>query len=387
MLLSRARPVAFKHRPSPRRWFRTASDPLRILFCGSDDFSCESLRALHGELGHGRLVEALDVMVLPARRAGRGREHLREVPCKALADMLQLPLHQRETFTGWKVPAGTNLIVVVSFGLFVPPRILRSTKYGGVNVHPSFLPDLRGPAPLHHAILRGDRHIGISLQTLDERRFDHGVVLAQTPAPGLSVPPGASIQTVTAMAATEGAQMLVRGLRHGLHLSPHRDAGWKGAELEGRTPMHAPKVTKADSQIDWATWTTMDDFYRRLRVFSSVWTRVVFSGGQIRRLILQQVEAVPGDEDPVGVEGTICFEQQDGQDGTTTWERAVRVDRKSGDCAVRLGSGGVWLRFRSAKVEGKDWQDAATVLGPSLSRGVGGNKRLTTGVGSGVSAR
>lgn len=33
-----------------------------------------------------------------------------------------------------------NIVIAVSFGLFVPPRILNSVKYGGLNVHPSLLP-------------------------------------------------------------------------------------------------------------------------------------------------------------------------------------------------------------------------------------------------------
>lgn len=39
-----------------------------------------------------------------------------------------------------QLPEGVNLVVAVSFGLFVPPRILKSAKYGGLNVHPSSLP-------------------------------------------------------------------------------------------------------------------------------------------------------------------------------------------------------------------------------------------------------
>jgi methionyl-tRNA formyltransferase len=34
-----------------------------------------------------------------------------------------------------------NLIVAVSFGLFVPPRLLNAAKYGGLNLHPSLLPE------------------------------------------------------------------------------------------------------------------------------------------------------------------------------------------------------------------------------------------------------
>ncbi|RCI09098.1 hypothetical protein L249_5043 [Ophiocordyceps polyrhachis-furcata BCC 54312] len=296
-----------------------ASDPLRILFCGSDAFSCESLRALHRELGSGA-VEALDVMVLPPKRMGRGMKQLRQVPCRALAEELRLTVHERETFTKWEVPLGTNLIVVVSFGLFVPPRVLKSAKYGGVNVHPSFLPDLRGPAPIHHALLRGDRHIGVSLQTLDEKRFDHGVVLAQTPPPGLVVPSAATIQEVTALAAKQGAEMLVRALlRDRLHVPPHRDAGWgwKAVESEngaGGLLRHAPKVTKADSRIDWRTWTSGEEFGRRVRVFGTVWTKALdLVAKKRRRIIFKSVQAVDGDHDVdtlfAGPRGRVCFDE------------------------------------------------------------------------------
>lgn len=66
-------PIRFRH------CYGTRSDPLRILFCGSDEFSCVSLSALHREHVRNRgLVEALDVMVLPAKPTGRGLRRLRE---------------------------------------------------------------------------------------------------------------------------------------------------------------------------------------------------------------------------------------------------------------------------------------------------------------------
>lgn len=34
-----------------------------------------------------------------------------------------------------------NLIIAVSFGLFVPPRLIHAAQYGGLNVHPSLLPE------------------------------------------------------------------------------------------------------------------------------------------------------------------------------------------------------------------------------------------------------
>lgn len=137
------------------------SDPLRILFCGTDGISAASLRALGGESRvNGGLVEAVEVVCMPPRRSGRGLKTV--VPGQAMrtAEELGLRCHQIPTFTGWKVwmdglvvptrdelltgdqpPEGINLVIAVSFGLFVPPRILRGAKYGGLNVHPSWLPE------------------------------------------------------------------------------------------------------------------------------------------------------------------------------------------------------------------------------------------------------
>ena len=121
------------------------SDPLRILFCGSDEFSCASLSALHKlHREDSDVVRSIDVVVRPPKPVGRGLKELRVLPAQTLAASLGLPVWNRDTFTGWDVPRpdgeDINLIIAVSFGLFVPPRILQATKYGGLNVHPSLLP-------------------------------------------------------------------------------------------------------------------------------------------------------------------------------------------------------------------------------------------------------
>ena len=58
-----------------------------------------------------------------------------------MAQELDLKLHEIDTFTGWTPPSSINLVIAVSFGLLVPPRILGLAKYGGLNVHPSLLPE------------------------------------------------------------------------------------------------------------------------------------------------------------------------------------------------------------------------------------------------------
>lgn len=110
-----------------RRLSTSSHEPLRILFCGSDDFSIASLKALHEEHQKepGRIA-SIDVVCRPGKRVGRGLKKIREgdlfnrtvrlrfcrlipdrsiVPIKAAATQLSLPIHEIDTFTGWTVRA------------------------------------------------------------------------------------------------------------------------------------------------------------------------------------------------------------------------------------------------------------------------------------------
>ena len=64
-----------------RRSFATKSNlqPLRILFCGSDDFSIASLRKLYKEHQQDKdLIASIDVVCRPGKLVGRGRKIIRE---------------------------------------------------------------------------------------------------------------------------------------------------------------------------------------------------------------------------------------------------------------------------------------------------------------------
>ncbi|KAK1543194.1 formyl transferase [Colletotrichum paranaense] len=280
------------------------SDPLRILFCGSDNFSCAALTALTAERKRNpELIESLEVVVRPSKPSGRGMKNVREVPLKTLAQQLSLPIHVRDTFTKWQPPSDFNLIIAVSFGLFVPPRLLKMAKYGGLNVHPSLLPDFRGPAPLQHTLLQGRTHTGITLQTLDHKDFDHGDILAQTPLPGIPIPENCSTQQLLDIVTPPAAEMLVDGLHRGLHVPPHVNVGWKQStwgfmEDSFGAPPHAPKITNHDRWIAWSKWTA-DEIATRQRVLGGVWSSAISqTTGTEKRIKLGRVDSVPLEDMP-----------------------------------------------------------------------------------------
>lgn len=80
------RASGFPRRPACRRYSAMVaprkSDPLRILFCGSDEFSCAALKALDAEKKRDPgLIESLDVVVRPGKLTGRGMKQIREGEC------------------------------------------------------------------------------------------------------------------------------------------------------------------------------------------------------------------------------------------------------------------------------------------------------------------
>ncbi|KAF2002702.1 methionyl-tRNA formyltransferase [Amniculicola lignicola CBS 123094] len=252
----------------PHRLYSTkTAEPLRILFCGSDEFSITSLRALDdARQKDAGLIESIEVVHRPGKRTGRGLKVIREVPIKQHASHLHLPTHELDTFTNWTPPVPINLIIAVSFGLLVPPRILSLAKYGGLNVHPSLLPDFRGAAPIHHTLLQARSHTGLSIQTLHPKHFDHGTILAQTPAPGIPIPPQSTPMGLTQTLAPLGASLLLDVLKSRAFVPPLEDRGW----YTGPPVSPAPKITKKDSGICFATMGSTEVLHRH-HVLGDLW--------------------------------------------------------------------------------------------------------------------
>ena len=71
-----------------------------------------------------------------------------------------------------------DLFIVASYGKILPKRVFDLPKHGTLNVHPSLLPKLRGPSPIHGAIMNDDSEVGVTIMLLDEE-MDHGPIVAK----------------------------------------------------------------------------------------------------------------------------------------------------------------------------------------------------------------
>ncbi|BAL99384.1 MULTISPECIES: methionyl-tRNA formyltransferase [Caldilinea] len=100
--------------------------------------------------------------------------------------------------------------VVACFPRLVPEPLLSAPRHGFLNVHPSLLPNYRGPAPLFWQFRAGEQRTGVTVHWMDAQ-FDTGPIAAQRPVP---LPDGISEHDATRLMARVGGRLLVEVLQH-----------------------------------------------------------------------------------------------------------------------------------------------------------------------------
>jgi methionyl-tRNA formyltransferase len=215
---------------------------LRIIFMGTPEVACASLRALI----RCSDFQIAGVVTQPDRPKGRELK-LHPSPVKEIAMRANLPVLQPERardaeFIQQLRALEPDLIVVAAYGHILPGNILELAPFGCLNVHTSLLPKYRGAAPIQWAILNGESETGVTIMKMDSG-LDTGDILAQEKTP---IQPNDNSQTLHNRLAIAGAQLLLRTIPDFVtgRLQP------RPQPAEGVS--HAPKIKKQDGQIDWS---------------------------------------------------------------------------------------------------------------------------------------
>lgn len=148
---------------------------LRIVFMGTPDFAVASLNAL---LEHKYII--VGVITAPDKPAGRGQK-LKISAVKAFAIQHQLKVLQPtnlkdENFIQELKDLGANLQIVVAFRM-LPKVVWAMPEFGTFNLHASLLPQYRGAAPIHWAIINGEKETGVTTFFIDEK-IDTGAIIS-----------------------------------------------------------------------------------------------------------------------------------------------------------------------------------------------------------------
>ena len=206
-------------------------------------------------------------------------------PVKQLARTLGIPVLQPASLKTDEAQSelracAPDLIVVVAYGLLLPPAVLALPRLGCVNVHASLLPRWRGASPIQAAILAGDVETGVSIMQL-EAGLDTGPVFAVA---RLAIGADETAGELEARLAELGAHTLgslVEALLTG-QLKPQAQPG-VGITYAGR-------ISKSDARIDWHEPAV--EIARRVRAFNP-WpvAETLLEGQQLRCFASEALDA------------------------------------------------------------------------------------------------
>ncbi|HXQ64203.1 MAG TPA: methionyl-tRNA formyltransferase [Steroidobacteraceae bacterium] len=244
--------------------------PLTLVYAGTPEFAVPALEAIAASPHKVRAV-----LTQPDRPAGRGRV-VQMSPVKRHAFELGLPVLQPATLNDPTTvtalaACAADLLVVVAYGLLLPPAVLALPRLGGVNIHASLLPRWRGAAPIQRALLAGDRETGVAIMRM-ETGLDTGAVYATERVPIGSRDTALSLATVL---AERGAALLLTTLAA-------LEAGTAVAVPQASAGVtYARKLEKGAALIDWSrSAAELDRQVRALLPWPVAETR--FRGAQLK---------------------------------------------------------------------------------------------------------
>ena len=207
---------------------------------GTPDFAATGLEGLLDDANY----DVLAVVTQPDRAVGRKKE-IKMTPVKEVALAHNLPVYQPEKMSGSDEMAelmtlGADGIVTAAFGQFLPTKLLDSVDFA-VNVHASLLPKYRGGAPIHYAIINGDKEAGVTIMEM-VKKMDAGDMIAKASTP---ITDEDNVGTMFEKLAVIGCDLLLKTL-------PDYIAGNIKPEPQDESKAtFSPNITPEEERIDW----------------------------------------------------------------------------------------------------------------------------------------
>ncbi len=278
---------------------------MRVVFFGSPAFAVPTLAAVLETPG----VAVAAVVTQPDRPRGRGQK-VAAGPVKAFAEARGLRVLQPSRLADPGVRESLAALAPISAWWRPTARSCRrgcwrSHRRGLINVHASLLPAWRGAAPVHRAILAGDRESGVTIMRVVQE-LDAGPMLDRVRVP---IDAETTSDMLERVLAVEGATLLKDVLER-LRAGPVPEE-----PQDGSRATYAPKITRADAPMDFRRPApALHDQVRGLHP----WPHASFSCGGRRVIAHRSVvpnvpsEAAPGTVVRAGADG-IDIAAGDGQ--------------------------------------------------------------------------
>lgn len=231
---------------------------------GTPEFAVPSLDLL---IAHG--VEVAAVITAPDKPQGRGQQILPS-PVKKAALIHGLPVLQPsslkdEQFLTALRNLEANLQVVVAFRM-LPEVVWNMPALGTFNLHASLLPDYRGAAPIHWAIINGETETGVTTFFL-QHEIDTGEIIFQEKEP---IADDDTAGTLYERLMYKGAGLVLKTVQAIGEGNAHPYAQPRIDQIKP-----APKIFKEMCEMNFhQSSRALYNFVRGLSPFPGAWTRI-----------------------------------------------------------------------------------------------------------------
>ncbi|WP_027339155.1 methionyl-tRNA formyltransferase [Halonatronum saccharophilum] len=215
---------------------------MRVVFMGTPDFAVSALESLC----ESDFIDLVGVVSQPDRRRGRGQK-VKPTPVKKEAVKRGIEVFQPKKVS---TPEGIDklkewnpdLIVVVAYGQILKKEVLDLPQYGCVNIHASLLPKYRGAAPIHRAIINGEKKTGVTTMLMDEGMDTGDAILMEE----VEIGKEDTVGSLHDKLAELGADLIVKTLK----AIDEGSASYQKQDDAKAT--YADKISKAEGEIDWS---------------------------------------------------------------------------------------------------------------------------------------
>ena len=177
---------------------------IKVVFMGTPSFAVPILE---------KLIENYNVIMVVCQpdRAKDKKGNIIYPPVKELALKNNIEVYQPLKLSSeyeYIIEKNPDIIITCAYGQILPSSLLDYPKYGCINVHGSLLPRLRGGAPIHHAIINGDKETGITIMYMD-KKMDAGDIISQR---SIEIKNTDNLDSIYSSLSTLGSELLIETL-------------------------------------------------------------------------------------------------------------------------------------------------------------------------------
>ncbi|UXR44411.1 methionyl-tRNA formyltransferase [Staphylococcus simulans] len=256
----------------------------RIIFMGTPDFSTKVLEMLIAK------EDVIAVVTQPDRPVGRKRV-MTPPPIKEVALQNGIEVYQPEKISQSEdlqtlIDLKPDLIVTAAFGQILPKALLDAPRLGAINVHASLLPKYRGGAPIHQAIIDGEKETGVTIMYMAPK-LDAGDIISQQ---AIDIEANDDVGSMHDKLSFLGADLLAKTLPDIINGTNER------IEQNEEEATFASNISREDERIDWSK--SAQDIYNHIRGLSP-WP-VAYTKLDDKNMKLYQAHIVEGKEGKPG---------------------------------------------------------------------------------------